>query len=114
MVYLSDLQEHDVCLGLIGTTTANKFCLAHDCGIQKHQASKFAYKPGLYIRVPRRTYQAYCLPVLPENSFEADLAADILTEDNTVSEWTAIFAQILATDHKMDSGQWKVKSEIRQ
>ena len=114
VVYLSEVKDLENCLGLIGTITANKFCLAHNCNIQKHQASKFTYQPGLYIRVPRRTDQAYCQPILKESTFETDLAADLLTEEKTVSEWATTFAQITAAGSKLNSGQWKIKDAVRQ
>ena len=85
-------------MGMIGANnSANKFCTTRNCSVVKDEAQKYAYRTGLYIRVPKKVDPAFCVPSLHEDHFQPDLAAEFLTEKKTVSEWSIIFSQISAT-----------------
>ena len=102
-------------MGLLGTgNSTNKFCISKECKIAKHENQKFGFKPGLFIRVPKKGDQAYCSPSLQEEFLESDLIADFITELKTVQEWVSIFAQIRMIGIKIDATEWQEKGRLRQ
>ena len=68
-------------MGLVGTgNSTNKFCISKECKIAKNENQKFGFKPGLFIRVPKKGDQVYCSPPLQEEFLESDLIGDFITE----------------------------------
>lgn len=106
LLYVPEV-DSKLCYGYVGESRS-KFCISNDCLIQNHKKRKFIPKPGLYIRVPRKLDQVYCQPHLSDELFYPDLAAEFLSQDRTVEEWSSIFAQITNNATKLNLAEWNV------
>ena len=103
VLYFSTEADTKYCLGLIGD---KKFCCSTKCEVMKHASLKFNPETGLFIRVPRKQDQCFNSPFLPDEFLEPSLLELFLSEEKTVEEWNAIFAQVLANSEKLSESDW--------
>lgn len=113
VLYYSTSEENSICMGLIGERDHKKFCCSTNCGVGKHEISKFQSKAGLFIRVPKKVDQAFTNPFLPDQYLEAPLLELFLESEKTVEEWSANFSQILAAGTKFSADAWTALQIVR-
>ena len=81
VLYYSGSEDQPYCLGVIGGDN-KKFCCSFQCKINKHEASKFIPKPGLFIKVPKKIDQAFTSPFLLDQLLEPELLELFIEAEN--------------------------------
>ena len=103
-------------MGLIGERDHKQFCCSpiSACKIAKHEGGGGGGSTGLglFICIPKKQEQAFTVPFLPNACLEAPLLENFLIAEKIIDDWTAIFAQILATGEKLSEERWGDLQEL--